>query len=349
MSIDHENMEKLDLKRINSNPQKQKKKLKDGMEKIDWNKISSRVRSHRKCSIPSCYSEAEFMKLTKGKKKYYRIYCDFHAHIQPDNCIRSWGDEKVTRMPKFNTYDIYIDKNLKELIFNMRYVYDSIDRHRSGDYGITSLSDWEGNDLAVEDKQEDPIYSFVLSEYEYIDTNGYMIFWQIDTDFVEKVTKITLKKVIDPIEDNTDCLEVDASNRREDDSNRFEFHIFARDLTRYLTLDRSNRRIWIPFDLSKVCFEELYEGYFVTWSDGSIHEISGGFKLIEELSINEGEAKLQLSCDSKDLDEDKITIYNRKIKTKMREIFGKGRISTFEPTDTVKSVLKKLKQYKNLE
>ena len=94
---------------------------------------------------------------------------------------------KVSRLPKFKTYRVHIPKTLVYYV-PQRYVEDSVDRHRSGDFGILSLEDWQANEDAIKTKKD-----IVLSSYEYITPcGGAVITWLVITDFVKRRTDVEI-------------------------------------------------------------------------------------------------------------------------------------------------------------
>lgn len=50
--------------------------LKEGMQKINWIRISPKVQAHGLCSISNCHQKGEYM---KKYKNCYRIFCKKHA------------------------------------------------------------------------------------------------------------------------------------------------------------------------------------------------------------------------------------------------------------------------------
>ena len=179
-------------------------RLKDGMKKINWDYLSDKVKEHGKCSVGGCYNKAEYMKLTKGGKgDYYRIYCKNHAFEKVAKTIADLNNKdleeflrdksgleegrKVSRLPRFKIYSVYIPKTLVYYV-PQRYVEDSIDRHRSGDFGILSLEDWQANEDAIKTKR-----GIVLSSYEYITPcGGAVITWWVKTDFAKRSTEVEI-------------------------------------------------------------------------------------------------------------------------------------------------------------
>lgn len=247
-----------------------------------------------------------------------------------------------TRMPRFSLYDIYLDKRLKNL--NMDYVYDSIDRHRSGDYGILPVSDWYENEWVLEEGITNSVHGFIFSNYEYIDAVGNIVQWSIDTDFYEKITVVEVKRVINIGEERPPELEKDVSDRKDDGGNEFVFYIYARDINSYIVLDR-DKRMRIPFDLSKIYIEEIQAGGFTKYPDGKMYEVTGRFYPVEEIFL-ESSDKVELVIDEDFDEEEEIAVYDRKVRERMQEILGKGKLSTFDYIDEVKSILNKVKQHK---
>lgn len=56
------------------------KKLKDGMQTINWMFIGPKVQAHGMCSVSGCFEKAIYMRESKnGNGKYYKIFCEDHA------------------------------------------------------------------------------------------------------------------------------------------------------------------------------------------------------------------------------------------------------------------------------
>ncbi len=104
-------------------------------------------------------------------------------------------------LPRLNLFKVEISEKLEKLVPG-EHLEESLNRHRSGDFGIISLKDWKENEKDIRSKK-----GMVVSRFEYVTEAGALIEYIVCTDFKNKKTEVTeIEEDAEFIKDQLDRL-----------------------------------------------------------------------------------------------------------------------------------------------